>query len=208
MEITDEKNYLKALRFKLDSYSPLIDTTWDELEQIVQFIILTKDELLLGNGYVSPNMYFVCKGSLRAFYTDLHGDIYTKNIFVENNIAGSLASTIQRKPSEFTLESLENDTILIALNYTKFRKLIEKHADLKNCYISYLEQHWIIEKEKREISLVMEDGIDRYQKFLDLHPNIEKRISLHHIASHLGITSTQFSRIRKKMKDISKNQHM
>lgn len=208
MEIIDEKKYLKALRLKFDSYSPLTDTSWEELEQITQFVVLAKEELLLGNGNVSPNIYFVCKGSLRAFFTDLQGNIYTKNIFVENNVAGSLASTIQRKPSEFTLESLENDTILIALNYNKFRQLIEKHTDLKNFYISYIEQHWIIEKEKREISLVMEDAIDRYRKFLDLHPNIEKRISLHHIASHLGITSTQLSRIRKKMKDISKNQHM
>lgn len=202
MDAINESIYLKALRIKLDSFSALSDSTWMALEQIAQFVILAKEELLLRNGDVSKNIYFVCKGSLSAFFTNSQGDIYTKNIFIENNIAGSMASSILNKPSEFTLEALE-DTILIVLNYNQYRRLIEKYSDLKNCYIAYLEQHWVIEKEKREISLVMEDAMDRYKKYLSLHPGIEKRIPQHHIASHLGITSTQLSRIRKKMKDIS-----
>ncbi len=198
----DENKFLKALRAKFYSFSALTDTTWMELEQIAQFVILPKEELLLRNGDVSKNIYFVCKGSLRAFFTDLQGNIYTMNIFIENNIAGSMASSILNKPSEFTLEALE-DTTLISLNYSRYRELIEKYSDLKNCYLSYLEQHWIIEKEKREISLVMEDAMERYKKYLALHPDIEKRIPQRHIASHLGITPTQLSRIRKKIKDIT-----
>jgi len=102
--------------------------------------------------------------------------------------------------SNFTLETLE-ETILINLNYKKYRQLIELNIDLKNFYIAYLENNWIIEKEQREVSLVMENATERYLKLLEKHPNIDQRIQKLHLASHLGITPTQLSRIRKNIKE-------
>ncbi|MDH6310542.1 hypothetical protein M2451_003368 [Dysgonomonas sp. PFB1-18] len=46
----------------------------------------------------------------------------------------------------------------------------------------------------------MEDSLIRYEELLKLHPDIEKNVPLQHIASHLGITPTQLSRIRKNKK--------
>ena len=64
-------------------------------------------------------------------------------------------------------------------------------------------KNWIIEKEEREVSLVMENATERYIKLLQKHPNIDQRIQKLHIASHLGITPTQLSRIRKNIKKSS-----
>jgi ribosomal protein L10 len=54
----------------------------------------------------------------------------------------------------------------------------------------------------------LKEAKERYLDFITLHPNIEDRIPLQFIASHLGITPTQLSRIRKKIKEKSSNQHM
>ena len=78
--------------------------------------------------------------------------------------------------------------------------MINKYADLKDFYIAYLEQNWVIEKECIEVALILEDATQRYLKYLEKYPNIEKRVAQHHIASHLGITPTQLSRIRKNLK--------
>lgn len=67
-------------------------------------------------------------------------------------------------------------------------------------YIAYLEKNWVIEKERIEVALILEDGTQRYLSYLDKYPNIEKRVAQHHIAAHLGITPTQLSRIRKNLK--------
>ena len=56
---------------------------------------------------------------------------------------------------------------------------------------------------KREL-LIIDDATTRYENFIKNNPNIENRIAQHHIANHLGITPTQLSRIRKKIK----SQHM
>lgn len=196
--MTEEK-YISELKLKFESYTLISDESWSLIESIITFQKLRKDEILLRNGQVAKNIHFVCQGALRAYVMDYDGNIYNKNIFLESDFAGSTVSYLLSTPSNFTLEALE-ETILINLNYSKYRQFIEKNIDLKNFYIAYLEKNWIIEKEEREVSLVMEDATERYIKLLQKHPNIDQRIQKLHLASHLGITPTQLSRIRRNIK--------
>lgn len=46
--------------------------------------------------------------------------------------------------------------------------------------------------------LVQEDAAQRYRRFLRRSPTLAERLPQYHIASHMGITPTQLSRIRKK----------
>lgn len=193
-----QTQYLENLKSKFNSYAPISQTSWQLIESILEFQSVKKGGLLLRNGEIAKQIYFICQGALRTFIIDATGNIYNKNIFLEGDFAGSTASSLQQTPSEFSIETLE-DSVLINLNYQKYRELIFQNEDLKNFYISYLEQHWVIEKEQREISLVMENATERYLQLLSKHPDISERIALHHIASHLGITPTQLSRIRKNL---------
>ncbi|MEO8238978.1 MAG: Crp/Fnr family transcriptional regulator [Flavobacterium sp.] len=196
--IIDQNKYLNDLKSKFESYAPVSEISWKLIENIVEFQSFKKGELLLQNGQIAKELYFICKGALRAFITDQQGNSYNKNIFLEGNFAGSKASLLQQTPSDFVIEALE-DSILIIINYQKYRELIFRNEDLKNFYIAYLEKNWVIEKEQREISLVMKNATERYLHLLSKHPDISQRIPLHHIASHLGITPTQLSRIRKSL---------
>jgi CRP-like cAMP-binding protein len=196
--LTKEK-YISDLKLKFESYAQISVESWSLIESIIKFQELEKDEILLRNGQIAKNIHFVCEGALRAYVTDYDGNIYNKNIFLETDFAGSTVSYLQSTPSNFTLEALEN-TILISLDYKKYRQFIEKNIDLKNFYIAYLENNWVIEKEQREVSLVMENATDRYLKLLSKYSNIDQRIQQLHLASHLGITPTQLSRIRKDLK--------
>lgn len=196
--MTKEK-YISELKLKLESYAKISVESWSLIESIIKFQELEKDEILLRNGQIAKNIHFVCKGALRAYVTDYDGNIYNKNIFLETDFAGSTVSYLLSTPSNFTLEALEN-TILISLDYKKYRYFIDNNVDLKNFYIAYLENNWVIEKEQREVSLVMENATERYLKLLSKHPNIDLKIQQLHLASHLGITPTQLSRIRKDLK--------
>ncbi len=196
--MTKEK-YISELKVKLESYAQISVESWSLIESIIKFQELEKDEILLRNGQIAKNIHFVCKGALRAYVTDYDGNIYNKNIFLETDFAGSTVSYLLSTPSNFTLEALES-TILISLDYKKYRHFIDNNIDLKNFYIAYLENNWVIEKEQREVSLVMENATERYLKLLSKHPNIDQRIQQLHLASHLGITPTQLSRIRKDLK--------
>lgn len=194
-----KEKYISELKLKFESYSQISTESWSLIKSIIKFQELEKDEILLRNGQVAKNIYFVCKGALRAYITDYGGNTYNKNIFIENDFAGSTVSYLLDTSSNFTLEALEK-TILISLDYKKYRHFIDNNIDLKNFYIAYLERNWVIEKEQKEVSLVMENATERYLKLLSKHPNINQRIQQLHLASHLGITPTQLSRIRKDLK--------
>lgn len=205
MEINKEV-YTKGLRSAFERYSVISNSSWQLIESIAQFQIVKKGGILLREGQVARDLHFICKGALRAFILDSEGNFYNKSLFLEKSFAGSKVSLIQNTPSHFTIEALE-DSILININFKKYKAHISKNDDLKDFYIAYIEKNWIVEKEQREISLVMENATDRYLKLLRNHPNIDKRIPQLHIASHLGITPTQLSRIRRALKK-ELNQHM
>lgn len=122
-----------------------------------------------------------------------------KNIATNNDFIASTVSCILHEPSKFTIKAV-TDCTLLSLPYRPFRELLFQVDDLKLFYIHYLEKNWIIAKEEREISIVMEEAQVRYEKLLKSHPAIEKHVALQDIACHLGITPTQLSRIRRLRK--------
>ncbi|WP_269235391.1 Crp/Fnr family transcriptional regulator [Flavobacterium flavigenum] len=196
--ITNQDKYLTNLKQTFQSYSPISERSWKLIENTTEFQTLKKGETLLQNGEIAKNLHFIAKGILRAYITDQQGNFYNKNLFFENAFAGSKVSLMLQTPSHFSIEALE-DCILINIDYQKYTKLINENDDLKNFYIAHLEKNWIIEKEQREISLVMQNATERYINLLQKHPDMEERVPLLHIASHLGITPTQLSRIRKSL---------
>ena len=194
-----EAAYLASLKAKINGYAPVSEVSWQLVEDLAIFQTLSPGGLLLSAGQRARNFYYVGQGAVRAYVTDERGKIYNKNLFLEGDFCASTVSLLQATPSRFTLEALEETTV-IRLVYRKFRALIDQHNDLKNFYIANLEDNWIIKKEQREVALVLENATNRYRKLLREHPGIDRRIAQQHLAAHLGITPTQLSRIKKSVK--------
>lgn len=154
-----------------------------------------KNELMLQAGDLALYYYFVQKG---GYYTiDENGAIIYKIFFEENNFVASTAAIIEGKPSNFNIIALEEVT-LITYPANAFRKLVKKHHDLALFHINYLEKNLVVRKEPLEINLKWESAKQRYiQLYQNQH--LFQRLKQHHIASYLGITPTQLSRIRKEI---------
>jgi len=198
--LSNQEQYLSLFKATIGNYHRISDESFSLLASLIELQQVNKNEFLLKEGQVSKTLYFICKGAVVAYFTDEQANTYHKNIFLEQQFAGSTVSALLKTPSQFTLQAIEDSTI-ITINHEKYKALINQREDLKNFYIAYLEKNWVIDKEQREISLVMETAGVRYLKMLAKHPGIDKRIPLQHIASHLGITPTQLSRIRKEIKN-------
>lgn len=184
------------MRDAMHVYFPLSDRTWMHLTQICRLLSLSKGEFYLRQGQLPHAIAFVDKGVLRAFTTDAAGTEYNKIFFTEGSFAGSMAALLTDSPSAFAIECLE-DCRLLEIDHAAYRQLLYECDDLKLYHIHYLEKNWLLDKEKREVALVQDDATARYLAFLENHPGLEGRLAQYHIASHLGITPTQLSRIRK-----------
>jgi CRP-like cAMP-binding protein len=188
-----------SLKATIDSYSPLSVETWHALRKVCKWVNVSANDILYKSGDIPETFSYVHIGIVRAFICDEEGNEYNKRFFSEGAFPGAMVALLLSEPSTFTIEALE-DSQLILINHKEYRKLLDNYLDLQRYHIQYLERNWLINQEKREVSLIQESATLRYQHFLAENPHLDKRIALFHIASHLGITPTQLSRIRKKLK--------
>ena len=197
--MTDTALSLALLQLKkaLNSYAPLSDDTWQEFRRLCQWRRLDKQQLLYRAGDPLSSFAFVVSGLLRVFITDEKGTEYNKNFFAEDSFPGSMTALLTGSPSTFSIEALE-PCVLLEIDFKGYRDLLLAREDLKLFHIYYLEKHWLLAKDRREVEIVQEDAARRYQRFLKEYPVISQRLPQYHIASHLGVTPTQLSRIRKK----------
>ena len=194
----NESERLQQFRAEVETYCPISDEMWHKLAAICKPLDLKKKAYFARAGDTPASFGFVCSGLLRAYITDLDGNEYNKNFFAENSWPGSMVALLKNTPSTFTFEALE-DTQMLQINFKQYRQLLQSSKDLMWFQILYLERNWMMSKEPREISFVQEDATTRYLEFTKNYPDLESRIPQFHIASHLGITPTQLSRIRKSL---------
>jgi CRP-like cAMP-binding protein len=161
--------------------------------------LLHKKNYAKGNHFVTEGQHprkvgFVVKGLFSQYYTSNNGDIIIKYFFPEQRLAASVSAMLTKTPSIFTITAIE-DTTVLEYDFFEFKKLLQEHPDIAQFYIKYMEQHWIIDKEPLEISLRHDSAKTRYDEFVTKYPQLIKRLKKHHIASFIGVTPTQLSRI-------------
>lgn len=196
--LNDEKMSYQALKHSLESYAPISDESWEALRAISKFRSLTKDTLLYRAGDIPQSYAYICQGLIRCFVCDEKGKEYNKNFFDEGMFPGSMTALLMSSPSMLTFEAIE-DTLIIEIDFSAYRKLMIDKNDLKLFQIYYLEKNWLLAKDSREIEIVQDDATARYLRFINNNLTLVARLTQYHIASHLGITPTQLSRIRKNL---------
>lgn len=180
---------------KVSIYHPLSAETRQAWGNIITSRTYKRHETLVAEGQVPRLVAFVVKGLFSQYFTAPNGDVVIKRFFPETFLAASVSAMLTKSPSQFTIRALENTTVL-EYQFDEFKKLITIYPDLAALYIRYLEIHWVLEKEPQEISLRYDTAKSRYAAFLEQFPALEPRLKQHEIASYLGITPTQLSRIR------------
>jgi CRP-like cAMP-binding protein len=153
-----------------------------------------KGEYFIDIGQIPKNVAFVCKGLFSQYYITEKGDAVIKYFFPEGRIAGSVPATLTKSESLFAIEAIEHTKVL-EYDFHEFKNLVSTYKDVAEFYISYMENHWIVEKEPYEISLRNDTAGVRYDEFISKYPELINRLKKHHIAAFLGITPTQLSRI-------------
>lgn len=179
---------------KIRSYhniSEKAELAWTKLLRLKTY---QKGDYFVTEGQYPKEVGFVVKGLFSQSYTSNNGDIVIKVFFPEQRLAACVGAMLSNTQSMYNIVAIEKSDVL-TYNFFEFKNLVAEHSDIAAFYIRYMEQHWIVEKEPLEISLRHFDAKVRYAEFLKKYPQLIKRLKKHHIASYLGITPTQLSRI-------------
>ena len=188
---------LQHLRNTLNHFHPVDQEAWDAIRQLFRSATLCKGDYFVQEGDRNDKVGFVLEGALRVFYLDEKGNFYNKTFFPQHTFAASLASILQDIPSYLNFDALLDTRMLVA-SYHRIEALFPKFRCLETVVRKLIEYEWVIKKERRELRLVLQDATQRYLYFQEEYPGLENLIPQYHIASHLGITPIQLSRIRAK----------
>lgn len=156
---------------------------------------LKKGDFFSREGQIAKELAFLNSGVVRAFYTSQTGKEYTKRFFTSPSIIGSYSSLITETPSLYSQQALTTCNIFVA-NYKQVLELYDAHLDLERLARKFAENSFVF-NEIKELEVVLLDATERYFRFKKEYPDLEEIIPQYHIASYLGISPTQLSRIRK-----------
>jgi CRP-like cAMP-binding protein len=196
-EILDWKQFVMTSDHffkKVSTYAHLSEVSKNAWHKLLRVESYRKAESFVELGQIPRKVGFVVKGLFSQNYISESGDATIKYFFPEGRFAASVGAMLSRTPSKFSVIAVE-DTRVLSYDFSEFKKLTEQYRDIASFYIHYMERHWIVEKEPLEISFRRDIALKRYNDFLAAYPSLVKRLKKHQIASYLGITPTQLSRL-------------
>jgi CRP-like cAMP-binding protein len=180
----------------IGNYTDLSDAARQAWASLLRPQRYRKEDDFIRAGDVPTAYAFVVEGLFSQHYIGRDGNMIIKYFFPENRIAASVSATMLGQPSLFTITAIE-DSAVLEYDFAAFKALVCEFPDVAAFYISYLERHWVIEKEPVEISFRHDDAMQRYLDFIRAEPELHKRLKQHHIAAWLGITPETLSRLRR-----------
>jgi len=189
------------IRKSIDNIYRIGNKCWSEIEPLIYIKELDKNDYFSKEGQLTRDLGFIFKGILRIYYLNNKGEEWNKHFLQENDF---VASSISPDKKSITNIQALTKTLILCVSYTELVKLSTKYKEI-NSFIQKLTFSYLEQKQDREISLLSEEAMNNYLSLKKSYPDLENKIQHYHIASYLGITPTQLSRLRKKL---NTHQHM
>lgn len=152
-----------------------------------------KGERILDEGDICRGMLYIEKGMTRQFYFKYDKDL-TEHIGYEGGMIMCLESLLKQEPTRLMIEALEPTSAWI-ISKEDMDTLSSKSTEIALLYRKIFEFS-LIESQIKADTLRFEPAHERYNKLLQLHPEILKRAPLVYVASLLQMTPETLSRVR------------
>jgi len=179
---------------RLQEYGSITEKAYAAISQIVAHKQYKKGDFILREDKVCQHIGFIEKGMTRNFYYKDGKDITTTFAYEEDPCL-SMYSFISQKPSLESIEALE-DCVIWSISYQQLQDLYQRFPSL-NLIGRLLTEEYYIMLEDHTRALKHLSSKERYVQLMEDYPDIIQRVPLTHIASYLGMTKENLSRIRR-----------
>jgi len=155
---------------------------------------LGKGEVLIREGQVVKNTFFVSAGCLRSYCTDKNGKEHTLMFAIKDWWISDYIAIHTNELATLTVECLTESKV-IEFNAKELDRIHSLFPEFEAYQRHNLERH-VVSLHRRIINQLQLTAAERYDLFLKQYPEIEQNTRNFHIASYLGITQQSLSRIR------------
>lgn len=170
-------------------------TDWTKLRHLFKRKEVFAKTILLHEGKVAKNLFFIERGCLRTWVSSAGKEI-TIQFFFEGEGVSSIESFMTRSPSLLTIESIE-PCIIQLVSQKDFRELLDTSTDMQSEVQAHIFRR-LIQCQQMLLSHLKDSPQKRYEELIARQPQIIRRVPQHYIASYLGITAVSLSRIRNR----------
>jgi len=197
LKLNCDASSLESLRAALLRFSTLSDEAWEDARPRFHEYRVDSGEYFLETGEIAQYSGFVLQGVLREFFITLKGQEFNKSFNLEGEFTGSLFDLITSEPSAASIQALTPARLLIC-QFADLQDLYNRHKEWERIGRLLAENLFLL-KARREWEFMTLSAEQRYLLLIQKNPELEKRISQYHLASHLGISPVSLSRIRRQL---------
>lgn len=172
----------------------------DQLDLVLscfETVNVKRNGMVLSEGTVCRNVYFIAKGCLQVFAYDAAGNETTREIAVEDQWCSDLISFGGEKPATENIRAIE-PTVLLAIDRRGFGEMMARVPQFDKVYRQILEASYA-NSVYRINSFVALSALDRIKWLMEHRPYLMMRVSGRLVASYLGINKDVFSRLRAQL---------
>ena len=174
-------------------YSTMTHEELDTLESILVPMKFAKGEMILKEGEVCENIYYIEHGLVRQFYFK-NGKQITEHLGEDRTVFMCIESLCREEATKLQVEAIEPTTVY-ALPKLRLEQVALHNVNIQILYRKILEESLIISQVHADL-VRFETAQDRYKKMCKLSPQVILRAPLVYIASYLQMTPETLSRVR------------
>nr|WP_321356399.1 Crp/Fnr family transcriptional regulator [uncultured Draconibacterium sp.] len=187
---------IENLKKHIGNFIAVENTQLANIDKYFQIRELKKKELILKEGEICYELFFVNKGCLQIFYMKENGTEQTIDFALENWWTTDFNAFANKTPSKFSIRTIEPSEILI-LNKSAQNELLKLIPELERYFHLVFQRAYAASQYR--IKLLYELSREElYLHFRDNFPDFIQRVPQYLVASFLGFTPEYLSEIRKK----------
>ncbi|MBB4034686.1 CRP-like cAMP-binding protein [Dysgonomonas hofstadii] len=188
---------LEKLKANIYSIVNLTFSEWELLTNIVEEVIIKKNDFFLKEDMICDSLAYVNKGALIYYKTLDNANEITTDFALEGEWVTNNHSRINSLPSHLNIKAIEDSALLI-VRQKDILNLFDKIPALERFYRILIEQAYV-KLVQLSIDLQTLSATERYVKLLHTYPGILQKLPLYHIANYLGVAPKSLSRIRNSV---------
>ncbi len=171
-------------------------TETDYFISLLEYRKVRKREILVREGDIVRNEYFVLRGCFKTYSVDEKGHEHITTFAAEGWWTGNLRGFLTGQPSHLYTEALE-DSEVVQISKENKERLFEQVPKFER-FFRILYQNALVAQFKRIEENLSLEAAEKYRHFQAQYPKLEQRVPQKQIASFLGITPEFLSIIRRR----------
>lgn len=171
----------------------------DDVAEILSIFdpqVYAKGEVFKERDTIIKELGFLVNGSARSYFINEKGDEITDGILMKENFLSDIISIRSGEKSPIIIEALE-ESILLAAPMDKVWVLLDHNVTFNILIREYIGDR-AMALVKHHLLFLNGTAKERYHYLMTTNPSILEKFPLKYIASMIGVTPTQLSRIRNE----------